>query len=331
MRSLLPAPSSFIDPATGAPAFGSYVGPLPPVELGTGLVDRALRRKKWVWLAVAAEECWIALAVVRMGYATNAFAYVFDRPARRMLVDRTVVAPPGAAKIADDPHALGTLATFAFGRSSVVLERRAHGSAVSCELRARFRDLDIDLAFDETSAPPPVAAIAKLGPSLASATEKRVLAKARGSLVASGRRIALHGAVAGYDYTHGLMPRHTRWKWAFAMGRAKDGEPIAFNVVQGFVGEAECAAFRMNGTFPLSEPRFDFDAKRPERPWRLVGDGIDLEFDVGAVHAQRTNLVFVRSRFLQPAGFFRGILRVGDRDVELDGVPGVVEDQDVVW
>jgi hypothetical protein len=49
------------------------------------------------------------------------------------------------------------------------------------------------------------------------------------------------------------------------------------------------------------------------------------------VHEQRTNLLLVRSRFLQPAGAFHGTVRIGDRDVELDGVPGVVEDQDVLW
>ena len=331
MRTLSPAPRAFIDPATGDPAFGSFMGPLPPVALGSAFVDRALRRKKWFYVAVATDEVWISLAAVRMGYATSAFAFVFDRASRRMLVDRTVVGPPRAAEIGDDPHARGVLATFGFGRSSVLLERRVEGPNESCELRARFQDLDIDLSFDESSAPPSIAAIAKLGPSLASATEKRALARARGSVVAAGRRISLDGGVAGYDYTHGLMPRNTRWRWAFAMGRAKDGEPIAFNVVQGFVGEAECAAFRTGGTFPIHEPRFELDVEHPGRPWRLVGDGIDLVFDVGAVHEQRTNLVVVRTRFLQPAGTFRGTLRVDGRDIELDGVPGVVEDQDVVW
>ena len=327
MRTLQPAPTAFVDPATGGPVFGSFVGPLPAVDLGTALVDRALRRKKWFWVAVAADEVWVSLAVVRMGYATSAFAYVFDRAAHRMLVDRTVVGPPRAAAIVDDPHACGALATFGFGRTSVLLERRD----TTCELRARFPDLDIDLSFDEPSAPPAVSAIARLSPSLATATEKRALASARGRVVASGRRVSLDGGVAGYDYTHGLMPRHTRWRWAFAMGRAKDGLPIAFNVVEGFVGESECAAFRTDGTSPIREARFELDRDHPERPWRLAGEGIDLAFDVGAVHEQNTNLVLVRSRFLQPAGVFRGTLRVGGRDVELDGVPGVVEDQDVVW
>ena len=348
MRTLSPAPPAFIDPATRAPALGSYAGPLPPIDLGGALAVRALRRKKWVYVALSSEEVWVALAVVRMGYATNAFAFVFDRASRRMLVDRTVLGPPRASEVADDPHAPGVVARFGAGRTSIALERRpaagggagraseggataARGGPGVLELRARFADLDIDVSIDEAAAPPAISAIAELGPSLASATEKRALAPVRGSLVAHGRRVSLDGALGGYDYTHGLMPRHTRWRWAFAMGRAAGGAPVAFNVVKGFVGEAECAAFTSGGVFPLAEPRFDFDAGRPEAPWRVAGEGIDLTFDVGAVHAQRTNLVLVRSRFLQPAGTFRGTIRIDGRDVVLEGVPGVVEDQDVLW
>ncbi len=327
MRTLSPSPRAFVDPATGAPAFGSYEGKLPRIDLGGGLVDRALRRKRWVWIALASEEMWLSAAIVRMGYATSAFAFVFDLRERKMLVDETIVAPPRMAKVADDPHEPGTLARFGFGARRLAIERRGE----VWELRGRVGSLEIDACVDESEAPPPIAAIARLGPGLASATEKRALARARGSVTAAGRRFSLEGALGGYDYTNGAMPRHTRWRWAFAMGRAKDGEVVAFNVVEGFVGEAECAAFVGGRVLPIHEPRFDFDARNPSAAWRLRGEGVDLVFDVGAVHAQHTNLFFVRSRFLQPVGTFRGTIRAGDRDLELDGVPGVVEDQDVLW
>ena len=66
-------------------------------------------------------------------------------------------------------------------------------------------------------------------------------------------------------------------------------------------------------------------------PWRLVGDGIDLAFRPGGVHAQRTNLLVVKSRFVQPVGVFTGTVRVSGRDVQVESLPGVVEDQDVLW
>ena len=67
------------------------------------------------------------------------------------------------------------------------------------------------------------------------------------------------------------------------------------------------------------------------RPWRLTADGIDLTFEPGGLHAQSTNLLVVKSRFVQPVGTFTGTVRVGGRDVRVVGLPGVVEDQDVLW
>lgn len=323
-----PAPAHLFDPATRTLALGSYIGPLPRTSFDdVPLVTRIVRRKKWVYLAIASRERWLSLGVVRTGYAGTAFAYVFDRDAKRMLFDRAVVGVPGSASVTDDAHADGLLARFAFGRSNVLLERRGD----VCALRARLGELDLAVSLDESASPPPICAIAELGPSLVSATEKRVLADVTGDMRIAGQRTSLDGAFAGYDYSHGLMPRRTRWNWAFAMGYAKDGRRVAFNVTEGFVGEAECAAFVDDRVVPLKQPRFALDRKATERPWQLSGPEIDLTFDVGAVHAQRTNLLLVRSRFLQPVGAFRGRLVLDGQDVELDGVPGVVEDQDVVW
>jgi hypothetical protein len=339
IRTLGQTPTAFVDSGTSLPAFGSYRGPLPPIDLRASLADRALRRKKWVWLGIASDEIWISLAVVRMGYATNTFAFAFDPKSRAMLVDKTVIGPPRAARIADDPHASGVLAGFDSGKTHVSIER----DHAECHVRGTLgADFELDVRLDESASPPPIAAIAKLSSgsagsgsgSLTSATEKRVLTKVKGSATLGGRTFRLDhntNAIGGYDYTHGLMPRHTQWRWAFALGRSTKGEPISFNVVDGFVGEAECAAWTSTAIHPLVSPKFEFDRAHPERPWKLTGEGIDLTFDVGAVHAQHTNLLVVRSHFLQPVGAFTGTLRIGDRDVELDSVLGVVEDQDVVW
>ncbi len=328
MRRIHPAPSSFVDPKTGAPAFGSYEGPLPRVDLGAiGLRDRIARRKRWVYLALASDEVWISIGVVRTGYATTAFGFAFDRKTRAMLVDRTVIAPHATASIADDLHASGDVTRFAFLRSKVSVVRRAG----ELDVTARFKGLEVAATLDEQAAPPPITAIAGLGDGLLDATEKRALAKVKGTATCDGRTFDLASAVGGYDYTHGLLPRHTCWRWAFGLGRTAENEPIGFNVVEGFVGEAECAAFYEGALHPISEPKFSFDIDRPLDPWRLKGEGIDLTFDPGAVHAQHTQLVVVKSRFVQPVGVFKGTLRIGERDVVLDEVPGVVEDQDVLW
>jgi len=328
VRTLADAPRSFLDARTGLPAYGAYAGELPRVTFDdVGLASRVLRRKRWLYVAISTPETWLAFAVVRTGYAATGFVFAYDLGERRMLVDHTAMAPVTAARIADDAHAAGEVARFEFRGDRFVIER--HGGVL--EAHVAMRGARVEATVDERSGAPPVAVIAPLGEGLVDATVKRVLLPARGHMRCGAREISLDGGFAGYDYTQGLLPRRTRWRWAFAQGRDESGEEIGLNLVSGFVGEAECAAFTATSVLPLAEPQFTFDVTRPERPWRLEGDGVDLTFAPGAVHAQRTNLLLVRSQFVQPVGTFTGTLRLGARDVRLRELPGVVENQDVTW
>ena len=328
-RVLAAAPTSFLVSGTGEPAFGAYQGPLPRVELGDlGLRDRIARRKRWVYGAIVTGEVWLSFAIVRTGYAATVFAFAYDLVAKRMLVDRTVLGP--SARVADDVHAQGEIAHFQLGKRQVSLVR----SGASLDVRVRLDGIAIDASIDEGSGPPAITAIAPVGApgeGCLNATEKRVLMGVKGRATCSSRGFVLDGGDAGYDYTHGILPRHTRWRWAFAQGRTTAGEPIAFNVVEGFVGEAECAAFLGGKVIAIAEPAFAFDVADPTKPWRLTGRGIDLRFSPGGVHHQHTNLVVVKSRFVQPVGVFEGTLSLGGREVEVRDLPGVVEDQDVLW
>lgn len=326
VRSLAPAPQAFLD-ATGAPAFGSYAGPLPRVELAAGVGARFARRKRWVWFGIASPRVFVSSAVVRTGYAVTAFLFAYDREEKRMLAEATVLGPAAFAKVADDPRADGVLAKMRFGRSNVKMTRTKDEIAIAL----RLPDVELDATLDFAPSPPALTAIANLGDGLVDATEKRALARVKGTARFAGKSVGLDGALGGYDYTHGLLPRHTKWRWGFALGHDVDEEPVAFNFCEGFVGEAECAAFVGGEVHPLAEPRFHLDADMPELPWRLSGEGIDLEFVPGAVHVQNTKLLVVRSRFVQPVGAFYGTVRAGGRDIRVDGLPGVVEDQDVLW
>ena len=198
-----------------------------------------------------------------------------------------------------------------------------------------MRDLEIDAAIDESlgahrPSPPSRAlgdGLARTGPRSARCSP------CAGVRAAATARWSLDGGTAGYDYTHGLLPRHTKWRWAFALGKARPGEPFGFNVVQGFVGEAECAAFVSgDDVVPLAEPRFEFDVDAADAPvahsWAT---GSISRSSPAALHAQNTNLVVVKSRFVQPVGTFTGTVRVAGATCASQGLPGVVEDQDVLW
>src|SRR5580700_10986234 len=98
MRTLAPPPDAVVDPAVLR--VGSYRGGLPPIDptpLGRGPIFRLAHEKSWVYVAVAAGDLLVAAAVVQLGYAANAFAFVFDRAAGRMLADRSSLGTSRAA------------------------------------------------------------------------------------------------------------------------------------------------------------------------------------------------------------------------------------------
>lgn len=333
MRTLAPPPASVVNPLTRAPRTGSFCGGLPPVDLtplAPRLLDRILRQKRWIYLAIASDDALVALALVRLGYAANAFAFVYGRAEGRMLAARKALGLPLGVRVTDVPGELSAAGKMPGAR----IEISSAGAGPSLRVEAELGDLRISSHVDATGAPPAIAAVAALSGGAVVATEKRALLVARGEAWAAGRRVALDGALAGYDYSNGLLPRRTSWRWGFALGRARTGERVGLNLVEGMAGADECALWIDGEIHPLAEGRFSFDRAKPLDPWRVrTEDGaVDLRFTPGGAHEDRTQLGLVRASFLQPAGTYAGTIRAPDgRVLELDGVLGVTEDQDVVW
>ena len=333
MRTLASPPAAALDPRTAAPAVGSFRGPLPPVDLRplAGPLARRLRRKRWIYAAIAADDAFLGLAIVDLGYAAKCFAFAWLSGQQGLAVDRSALAPPGAARVGDRTGE-GCLAAFTALSARARVERPL--GAHTYRVTYRARDLELDAHLDARGGPDPIAAIAALGPGRVNATEKRALLPVAGEARIAGRRVDLAGALGGFDYTHGLLPRRTAWRWAYALGRARTGEPVAFNLVEGFVGAPECALWVGDQLYPVDEGRFTYDLARPLAPWRIASaDGaIDMSFEPSAIHAERTRLGLIASTFLQPVGRYRGVVRPPGRPpLDLDGVMGVAEHQDVLW
>jgi hypothetical protein len=248
-----------------------------------------------------------------------------------MRVTRSAIGPTFACEVGDTGGE-GAFARFHLGRTRVSIERAAGSSQYVVE--AGFRDFEVRAVVDAAAAPPALTAIAPIPGGRVNTTEKRALLAATGEAMIEGRRSSLDGALAGTDYTNGLLARHTAWRWAFLLGYAKSGERVGMNLVQGFVGEPECAAWVDGEVYPLAEGRFAFDRGRPLDPWRVstADGGVDLRFEPGGMHAESTNLGVVRTSFVQPAGIYTGTIKVdGGRVLTIDRVLGVSEDQDVLW
>jgi hypothetical protein len=345
MRTLEAPPSSVLDPRSHAAIAGSFRGGLPPaVDLGSldvgGLplvgapLFRVAHEKRWIYAAIAAGDLFIGAAIIKLGYASSAFVFAFDRASGRMLEDVSFLGAPGFAQVNGAPRE-GASARFAspLQKGSLSWQRAAGASAFSLAVRAG--SMVIDARFDTSDAPPPIGVVAGLGrPDLVNATEKGALLAVTGEATIAGRSFTLDGGLGGYDYTHGYLARHTAWKWAYLLGRAESGERVGLNLVQGFVGEPECALWIDGALHPLAEGRFLFDARNPLAPWRVrtADESVDLRFEPGGIHQEHKNLGVITSRFIQPVGCFSGTIRIPGRDpLVLTRALGVVEDQDVLW
>lgn len=323
MRTLRPAPTSAYDDTNGAFAFGSYRGRIRAAELDRERVSRLRRsvtQKKWVYVALITDELVVAFAIVHLGYASKRFYYALDRTTGAVLGEGSTLGGPLACRV----HPVGSdspelVARFADSR----IERSASRMAVTASHRG------FSLRAEATSAMPEMTAIARVPGGVVNITEKGVLMPLTGSLTVGGRTFDLRGGHLGYDHTSGLLARRTSWRWAFAMGKDAGGEPFAMNLVSGFVGELECTAWTGGEPRALLEPRIHVGNARS--PWSIEAGDMKLHADERARHEELTNLGIIRSRFIQATGTFRGTLVAEGRDIELTSVPGMIEDQDVLW
>src|SRR5262249_47758176 len=133
----------------------------------------------------------------------------------------------------NDEPGEGALGTFRGPGCSVRLARGRGTPSYQVELTAG--DLKLDATLDVSSAPSPLAAVL---PALGAGgntfvTQKSVLVPAAGSLRVGARHWSLGGGYGGLDFTHGVLPRETAWRWAFAMGKAQDGTPVGLNLTDG--------------------------------------------------------------------------------------------------
>jgi hypothetical protein len=346
---LPPAPKS-VCTSQGEPCFGKYQGELPLVDLGSlrghwapAAAVRLLKRKRWLYTFAATPEVAALFAVVDLGYTSSAFAVAVDLKERRPLCDVSFLGAPGPLVQVSDRPGAGLTASFRTlgGRLSVRRGEEDERYQIEVDVsRVRTGSLQSFQWHGEllvAGGPPALTLIAPVeGDGLVNVTQKRGGLLALGSLEAGGKRFRLDGGVGGMDYTHGYLARHTSWRWAFAAGRLADGTPIGLNFAEGFnegAGETENGFWIGDRLFPLARARFEYEPKELLDPWRITtADGaVDLRFKPIYAHREEKDLRLVVSHFAQPVGLFEGTVTVGGRTFTLSNVPGVTEEQDMLW
>jgi Protein of unknown function (DUF2804) len=138
-----------------------------------------------------------------------------------------------------------------------------------------------------------------------------------------GERIEGHAFV---DDSAGYHERHTSWRWSAGVGITDEGEPVAWNFVEGVHDspkDSERTVWRAGEPFEVGPVRFAGDLSGIS-----FAEGGSLAFTAWAAREENRNLLLFKSRYRQPFGTFSGELPGGLRLAEAQGV---MEDHDVLW
>jgi hypothetical protein len=247
--------------------------------------------KRWRYVAVFCEELMACAALIQVGPARQSFWAVLTRTDRR-LRERTRLAGHGTVELPP-------------GR-----------------LRVSDSGVSLDLRFDEDDG---IQALCPHGRESVW-TRKQAGVTARGTLALdSGPPREIEARVV-IDDTAGHHARFTEWWWSAGVGAARDGTPLAWNLVEG-VNDPPAGSERAvwigdepSEAEPVSFAR-DLSSIRG-------ADGSELRFTPEAERRRRENLLIVRSDYRAPFGVFSGALPGG---VELAHGLGVVEHHRAWW
>jgi hypothetical protein len=322
--------------ARGRPRLGSYHGSFADVDLrprlGGGIAGRLktlLKLKRWQWVGIGTPEVFIGLAVVDAGIAGNAFCFAVDLKTGRMLEDRSRL---GLVRLNDKPGE-GADARFTQPGHRLRLTRAPGSPCYQVEVHSGA--LHLEALLDASLAPDPLAVLMTVRDGDLDATQKTNLMPVSGTLKVGARTWDLGQGFAGIDYTHGLFARRTAWQWAFGMGRAQDATPIGVNLTRGISDQTgENVVWVGREIVPVGPAQFVWDAKHLEAPWRVTTDdgSVDLRFTPMGVHRENRDLIVIQSHFAQIGGVFAGTVRDSrGATYTVDALPGVAEDQRVLW
>jgi len=284
-----------------------------------GLPWRFLHHKRWYYVSASTADVYVGAAIVDLGYAAKGFIYVLDRKERKFAAHASVLVPAGPWVTFVHEDNGGGLASVHAPGVSLAFSRTSDGHGT---FSAHTKDLRLRLFLSAIDGQT-FSSATRLPGGDTNLTEKTLVMRASGEVHADGKTFALEGS-GGMDFTDGLLPRHTVWRWAF-FNQGK----LGMNLVQEWNGAAECVIAADGQLEHVGEAVMDFDKAAPERPWHVTTrcGRVDLRFEPVAVHREHQDLKVVRSLFVQPCGVFSG--RLGDHTIE--HALGVCEDQDVLW
>jgi hypothetical protein len=324
----LPAAPRHVVDALGQPAMGRFSGLAasfdwaalaPPWRRSAWW--RRFHHKRWHYVTLACEDVFCAVAIVDLGWTSTAFAYVFDRRARKIIAEFAQDGVPGlSARLAENG---GGRSSFRMLSSKICISGGDQGT-----LSLRCGSLSITAQFCGQA--PQLLAVGAVAGGSVHATQKSAGMRLQGELSVGARRILLDGGVASMDYSNGLLARNTDWRWACAHSLE-----LGFNLQAGYFGANENALWLKGNIISLAAAHFDYDAADPMAPWHIhTEDGLlDVQFAPVGLRRADKNLLIAASKYVQPIGSFCGWVKPHKQaaPIAVEALAGVTEDHRSCW
>jgi hypothetical protein len=336
MGNEFPKPPTDLFNATRRPSSGSYQGPLPAVDLEAVRKERGRwfslqHHKRWMYFFATKDDMIVVMAITNLGYAASAFLNISSSK-EGLLVDASYRGIPNLTTYVNHSPEQGCTASHQ-AMGDVLRVFRAENSK-RYEWAVYREDVQLNLRLNTEQAPEPWSAVVQLPDGDTNVTSKRMLLPVTGSMDYKGRSFDFQGGWGGMDFTEGFLPRKTRWRWAFGMGKGSQGELLGFNVVEGFNGAPECILYVNGHPIPLQEAIISYNPDDLAGRWHITTkcNTLDLVFTSQTIHTERQHLGIVHIDFVQPIGSFQGSIRpAGQAEIKVEQLAGVVENQSVVW
>jgi uncharacterized protein DUF2804 len=261
--------------------------PIPPDPMP--LRAHGQTRKRWRYVGIFDSEVMLCAARVQVGPFGKTFWMLWDRGGHH-----------------HDAHT-----SFRPGSGEVTME----GGRVEIDARR----LRASLQLGDSA---PVESICPSGSGWAW-TRKRAGVPVRGTIEAGERRWEVD-ALAVDDESAGYHRRRTSWRWSAGVGSAKDGRPVAWNLVEGINDPPEASE---RAIWVAGEPHEPGPVSFQGHAGIELADRSRLCFESECEQARNENLLLVRSRYRHSFARFSGTLE----GVELADGLGVMEEHDALW
>ncbi len=290
-----------------------------------------LRSKRWEHWGIVSPEVILGLTLVDLAYVRMAGIYLLDRASGAESTAQALLPKPSSMHLT--AHC-GTGTSSAAG-GGVTMAFAEHAS--STRLTATAPGLTVDLTVPVVADRDVLGVVIPWSDRRFQYSVKDLGRAVMGSVRAGEREFTLGGeeSYAVLDHGRGQWPYRSGWTWAAAAGR-EGGRQLALNLGGGWTdgtGVTENGIF-VDGVLHKihGDLTWTFDRSDYERPWRIGGRGVDLEFTPVHERVDSTQLGIIASSIHQCFGTFTGTVRHPELGVlPIEGLTGWAEEAQHRW